>query len=68
MRAGTPPDVVQRLYKELATAAALPSVVEKFNASGHALQLSRSTEEFQKLVAGDIAWMSQVSKGLNFGG
>jgi tripartite-type tricarboxylate transporter receptor subunit TctC len=65
VRSGTAPDIVQRLYREVAVAAMDPSVVEKLAASGQTPLISRSTEEFRQFLSSEMAWLSEAAKGLD---
>ena len=66
LRAGTPPAIVQRLYREIAAASALPEVRDKVAAAGASVMLSPSVDAFRTGIASDIEWMSRTAKQLNF--
>lgn len=65
VHADTPPAVVQRLFDELSAAATSPAVRERMAQVGITPVTSKSVQEFRKLIADDIAWMTDIAKGLN---
>ncbi len=65
VKAGTPPELVDRLFREISTAAVAPVVVQRHAATGGAAWVSKSPEEFRRLISSDIAWMTEAAKGLN---
>jgi tripartite-type tricarboxylate transporter receptor subunit TctC len=67
VKAGTPPEIVQRLFREISTAAAAPAVAQRHAATGAAVSISKSPEEFRSQLGAEIAWMSELGKGLNLG-
>lgn len=67
VKAGTPPELVQRLFRELTAAAVAPSVLERLAATGGSPLVSTSPDDFRKVISSDIAWMTEAAKGLNLG-
>lgn len=67
VKAGTPPEIVQRLHRELTAAAVTPPVLERLAATGAMPLLSKTPEEFRRLLVSDVAWMTEAAKGLNLG-
>ena len=67
VKAGTPPELVQRLFRELTATAVAPSVLERLAATGGSPLVSKSPEDFRKVISSDIAWMTEAAKGLNLG-
>ena len=67
VKAGTPPEIVQRLYREIAAAAITPPVLERLAATGAMPLVSKSPDEFRKVISSDIAWMAEAARGLNLG-
>ena len=65
VRSGTPPELVQRLYKELTVAAFEPSLVERVAGAGIISSTSKSPEEFRQFLSSEIAWMTEAAKGLD---
>jgi len=65
VHADTPPAVVQRLFDELSAAATSPSVRERMTQIGITPVTSKSVQDFRKLIADDVAWMTDVAKDLN---
>ena len=65
VHANTPPAVVQRLFDELSAAATSPSVRERMTQIGITPVTSKSVQDFRKLIAEDVAWMTDVAKDLN---
>lgn len=65
MRAGTPPEIVQRMHREMVAAATDPSVVERIATIGQLPAPSKSPEEFRQHIAAEIAWMTEAAKGLD---
>lgn len=68
VKAGTPPEIVQRLFRDITDAAVTPPVLERLAATGGMPLVSKSPEEFRKLLSSDIVWMTESAKGLNLGG
>ena len=68
VKAGTPPEIVQRLFREITTAAVTPPVLERLAATGGMPLVSKTPDEFRKLLTADINWMGEAAKGLNLGG
>jgi tripartite-type tricarboxylate transporter receptor subunit TctC len=64
-RAGIPPEIVQRLHREVSAAALDPSVVEKMAASGQSAVVSKSPDDFRQFIVSEIAWMTEAAKGLD---
>lgn len=64
-KAGTPPEIVQRLFREISTAAATPAVAQRHAATGGAVSISKSPEEFRSQLTAEIAWLTELGKGLN---
>ena len=67
VKAGTPPDIVQRLFREITAASVTPPVLERLAATGGMPLVSKSPDDFRKLLSSDIAWMTEAAKGLNLG-
>lgn len=65
VHADTPPAVVQRLFDELSAVATSPSVRERMVQVGITPTTSKSVQDFRKLIADDVAWMTDVAKSLN---
>jgi len=65
VHADTPPAVVQRLFDEISAAANSASVRERMAQVGITPVTSKSVQEFRKLIADDVAWMTEIAKGLN---
>jgi tripartite-type tricarboxylate transporter receptor subunit TctC len=62
-RAGTPPDVIAKLYAEMKTALALPEIHETISRSGMIPQDSPPPEELQRYVASEaVRWSAIVQK------
>ena len=68
VKAGTPPEIVQRLFREITEAAVTAPILERPAATGGMPLVSKSPEEFRKLLSSDINWMTESAKGLNPGG
>ncbi len=68
VKAGTPPEIVQRLFREVTAAAVSPPMLERLAATGALPLVSKSPEEFRKVISSDIAWMTEAARGLNLGG
>lgn len=62
--AGTPPDVVQRLYRDITTSSSTPSVVQQMAPLGMTVFNSPSPEAFSRQIAADEAWMAEIVKDL----
>jgi tripartite-type tricarboxylate transporter receptor subunit TctC len=67
VKAGTPPAVLQRLFREITAAAVTPPVLERLAATGGMPVVSKSPDEFGRLLTSDVAWMTEAAKGLNLG-
>lgn len=65
VHADTPQPIVQRLHAELAAAAVKDSVRERLTSFAAEPMVSRSPADFRQLITEDIAWMANVSRGLN---
>lgn len=65
VHADTPPAVVQRLFDELSTAATSSFVRERMAQIGITPVTSKSVQDFRKLIADDVAWMTDIAKDLN---
>lgn len=65
VHADTPPAVVQRLFEELSAAATSAPVRERMAQIGITPVTSKSVQEFRKLIADDVSWMTEVAKDLN---
>jgi tripartite-type tricarboxylate transporter receptor subunit TctC len=65
VKAGTPTDIVQRLYRELTAAWAAPSLNELLASTGTYRAVSKSPEEFRSLIRSEVAWMRESAKGLD---
>lgn len=65
VHADTPPAVVQRLHAELASASVKDSVRERLTSFAAEPLVSKSPADFRQMITEDIAWMANVSKGLN---
>jgi len=59
---------VQRLFRDITDAAVTPPVLERLAATGGMPLVSKSPDEFRRLLSSDIAWMTESAKGLNLGG
>ena len=62
VRKGTPQDIVDRLYKEIRSAANHPEVVNKFTSSAAYPAVSASPEAFRQRIQSDIEWASAALK------
>ncbi len=60
--AGTPRDIVERLYKVVIATMKTPDVVERLNKSGVDVVTSDSPEAFRKFVAADTERWARVAK------
>jgi tripartite-type tricarboxylate transporter receptor subunit TctC len=60
--AGTPRDIVERLYKVVVDTMKTPEVVERLNKSGVDVVTSESPEAFRKFVAADTERWARVAK------
>ena len=60
----TPPAIVQRLQRELATAVTSAPVAEKLTPYGMVLQSSKTSDDFRRQIAADVAWMTEAAKDL----
>lgn len=65
VRAETPAPIVQRLFEDLSAAATAPKVREVLAPLGFVPAVSRSPQDFLKMIVDDIAWMAGVAKDLN---
>lgn len=61
----TPAAIAQRLSRELVTALSAPAYVEKMAQFGLVTNISKSPEDFRKLIDADAAWMTEAAKDLN---
>ena len=60
----TPPAIVQRLQRELATAVMSAPVAEKLTPYGMVLQSSKTSDDFRRQIASDVAWMTEAARDL----
>lgn len=60
--AGTPPPVVDRLYREVARALKLPDVVERLATQGGNELVGNTPEEFAQVIRDDLAKYSKLVK------
>ena len=65
VRAGTPADLVQRLHRDIAQVASSKSVAEKIAMMTLTPVVSKAPDDFRKVISSDLAWMTDVAKGLN---
>lgn len=65
VHADTPAAIVQRLFDELSAAATSATVRDRMAQVGITPVTSKSVQEFRKLIADDVAWMTDIAKGLN---
>jgi tripartite-type tricarboxylate transporter receptor subunit TctC len=65
VHADTPVAIVQRLFDELSAAATSAAVRDRMAQVGITPVTSKSVQEFRKLIADDVAWMTDIAKGLN---
>jgi len=65
VHADTPQPIVQRLHAELAAASVKEPVRERLTSFAAEPLVSKSPADFRQLIAEDIGWMANVSKGLN---
>lgn len=65
VHSGTPQPIVRRLFEAFSKAAMSDDVRKLLDPLGISAVASPSPKEFQKLIAEDIAWMSDVAKELN---
>lgn len=61
----TPPAIAQRLYKELVLALSAPAYTEKMAQFGLVTNISKSSEEFRRLIDTDAVWMAETARALN---
>ena len=59
-RAGTPPEIVQRLSKMLGRVAQLPEVRERFEGTGQSVDVEDDPEKFRRQIQGDKAWITDA--------
>ena len=64
VKAGTPAPVVQLIYQDLATAAVTPFMNETLAGLGMSPAVSKSPDAFAKLIADELAWAMEQSKGI----
>jgi tripartite-type tricarboxylate transporter receptor subunit TctC len=64
VRTGTPPELVRRWHRELATAAFDRVITDRLAITGGIPAASASPEEFRGLLAAEIAWMGEAAKSL----
>lgn len=62
--AGTPPVVVQQLYRDVVTSSTTPTVVQQMAPLGMTVFNSKSPEEFSRQIAADEAWMTEIVRDL----
>lgn len=62
VRAGTPPEIAQRLYREVTSAASRPSIAEKLAATANYPSTSPSMEAFQQQVWSELAVYASAAK------
>ena len=62
-RAGTPPEIVQKLHAEIGKVLADPAVREKLAQQGFELAPPTTPAQFAKLIADDLAKWTPVVKG-----
>lgn len=65
VHASTPPATAQMLFEELAAAATKPGVRDLLAPLGIVPTVSKSPQDFRKLIADDVAWMTEIAKDLN---
>lgn len=65
VHADTPPQIVERLHKDLSVAALSPFVRERLGNIGLTAMVNQSTQEFRKLITDEVNWSTEYSKGLN---
>jgi tripartite-type tricarboxylate transporter receptor subunit TctC len=63
----TPQPIVQRLHAEITAASQKDSVRERLSGMAAEPVVSKSPADFRQVIAEEIAWMANVSKGLNLG-
>lgn len=61
-RAGTPPEIVQRLQKEVSAALNAPKLIERFESTAHRTTPGSSAEAFRDLLESDVRWMTAAAK------
>ncbi|MGT2509171.1 tripartite tricarboxylate transporter substrate binding protein [Cupriavidus basilensis] len=62
VRAGTPLPIAERLRQEIAGALNSPSVAQAIEATGLVRSLSKSPDEFRRLIEGDLAAMTELAR------
>lgn len=65
VRSGTPLDIVQRLHRDISKVATSPAVAEKIALMTLTPVTSRTPDDFRQVISSDLAWMTQVAKGLD---
>lgn len=61
-KAGTPPELVQRLQREVKTALGDPKLIERFEATAHRTTPNSTSEGFRDLLESDVRWMTTAAK------
>lgn len=61
----TPAAIAQSLTKELVIALSATAYVEKMSQFGLITNISKSPEDFRKLIDADATWMTETAKDLN---
>jgi tripartite-type tricarboxylate transporter receptor subunit TctC len=61
-RAGTPPEIIQRLQKEVSTALRAAKLIERFEATAHRATPGSSAEAFRDVLESDVRWMTAAAK------
>lgn len=64
-RAGTPPDIIQRLHKEITTAIRQKDVMDTLDGTANYPAPSHSPEAFRKFMQSELAWMRAAVKGID---
>lgn len=65
VKAGTPPEIVQRLHREVSRAALAKPVVDRLANISVGAVTSRDPAEFGRLIANDVKWMSDLAKTMD---
>ncbi|MBL0423421.1 tripartite tricarboxylate transporter substrate binding protein [Ramlibacter sp. AW1] len=68
VHAATPRPVVERLHSEIAAAVRTPLLHERYAPLGAAPKASASPAAFSHLIAQELAWAQEMTKGLNLAG
>lgn len=61
-RAGTPPEIVERLQKEVRIALTNPTLIERFEGTAHHTTPESSAKAFKELIDADVRWMTSAAK------